>query len=99
MARSQLSLHFQEDERCGFCYEEWPCAGNDGAILSGVQAWEHNALMEAYRARRLQRRQRALQGNEILHRLGYPSHVRIPDDSTTVTLQIDTFVEILERIP
>lgn len=74
MARSQDNPHYQEETRCGHCYEEWPCTGSKNPyVSSGIHKWELDEVIREREERRRAARLRALQANLLLRKLGYTS--------------------------
>lgn len=93
-------------ERCGFCYEEWPCRGSVTGRLSGIQEWlaEYNEKQMAERqARREAEQLRKLEIvnaiNHLLDEAGVDPRYRQDTRfiSSSIHLPIEEMYKIVER--
>lgn len=89
--------HYEEDGRCGYCFEEWPCGGSAGIASSGIHGWALRDRDRRFEIKRTKERLEEVRINELFDKLGYPM-MRYPTHSQTMTLTREQILILLERI-
>ncbi len=89
--------HYEEDGRCGYCYEAWPCTGSKGGLRSGYHAWRDDAERRRFQAEWLVAKGVTDHVNELLDKLGY-TMFRVPEACSSTMVSMEMLTDLLERI-
>lgn len=95
--------HNDGSNRCGFCYEEWPCTGHlTNERWTGIQKWRQDVQDAEYQERRKEETKREDAINETFERLGIKNEwgeiLKWPSYSSTMSLKMRDLEKILEKL-
>lgn len=90
-------LHYEEDGRCGECFEEWPCAVSKGAFVSSIRKWQYEEERKHRDIRRASNKSATDEVNALLARLDYPLY-RWQESCQAQLVTTEMMLNLLQRL-
>jgi hypothetical protein len=83
------------DGTCGYCFEEWPCRGSEGAVWSGIFEWEQEEWRNRYDRDRAKKDRQIEYINETFCRLGLG--IEFVRQASGMSLTLEEFLAIARK--